>query len=171
MDAMLSGAMIFIIQSIRFLQVKREDIISITGLYRIWFLQLKTVLFFPVIILNTGKKVTEDSAAGQPASQFVVCLQNHDQVGNRAYGKRLTNLISFEGLKSAAGILLLSPYIPLLFMGEEYGEMNPFQYFISHEDENLVKQFRPEEKMNLILFSGKMIFLIRSALILLKDQN
>jgi maltooligosyltrehalose trehalohydrolase len=74
--------------------------------------------------------------------QFVVCAQNHDQVGNRMLGERLTQLVSFESLKLAAGAVLLSPFIPLLFMGEEYGEPAPFQYFISHLDPALVEAVR-----------------------------
>ncbi|MGI5837878.1 MAG: malto-oligosyltrehalose trehalohydrolase [Chloroflexota bacterium] len=76
------------------------------------------------------------------ARQFVVCSQNHDQIGNRMMGERLTQLVSLEGLKLAAGVVLLSPYIPLLFMGEEYGETAPFQYFISHLDSELVEAVR-----------------------------
>ncbi len=66
--------------------------------------------------------------------QFVVCIQNHDQVGNRALGDRISNLTDFEGLKLVAGVTVLSPFTPMLFMGEEYGETAPFQYFISHGD-------------------------------------
>lgn len=77
-----------------------------------------------------------------PAGRFVVFAQNHDQVGNRMLGERLSRLISFEGLKLAAGVVLLSPYIPLLFMGEEYGETVPFNFFISHGDEALIKAVR-----------------------------
>lgn len=73
---------------------------------------------------------------------FVVCNQNHDQVGNRAAGERLTALVDFEALKLAAGVTVLSPYIPLLFMGEEYAETSPFQYFISHLDRDLVEAVR-----------------------------
>ena len=73
-----------------------------------------------------------------PAHAFVVCAQNHDQVGNRMHGERLSQLVSFEQLKLAASVVLLSPYIPLLFMGEEYGETAPFHYFISHFDPGLV---------------------------------
>jgi maltooligosyltrehalose trehalohydrolase len=72
------------------------------------------------------------------AYQLVVFAQNHDQVGNRRQGDRLSRLVSFEGLKLAAGALLLSPFIPLLFMGEEYGEIAPFQYFVSHSDPTLI---------------------------------
>lgn len=74
--------------------------------------------------------------------QFLVFAQNHDQVGNRAGGERLSTLVSFSGLKLAASVVLLSPFIPLLFMGEEYGETAPFQYFTSHSDPELVKAVR-----------------------------
>lgn len=77
-----------------------------------------------------------------PPTQFVVCSQNHDQIGNRMLGERLSHLVSFEALKLAAGVVLLSPYIPMLFMGEEYGEDAPFLYFISHGDPNLVEAVR-----------------------------
>jgi len=77
-----------------------------------------------------------------PAKQFVVCAQNHDQIGNRIQGDRLARLLSLEELKVAAGAVLLSPFIPLLFMGEEYGETAPFEYFISHADNALVEAVR-----------------------------
>jgi len=84
---------------------------------------------------------------GAPASDisadhFLVAIQNHDQVGNRAAGDRLAATLCFEKQKLAAALLLLSPYVPLLFMGEEYGETNPFQYFVSHGDEKLVGSVR-----------------------------
>jgi maltooligosyltrehalose trehalohydrolase len=83
-----------------------------------------------------------NSPRGIAASQVVVCNQNHDQVGNRAAGERLSSLVNFEALKLAAGITLLSPFVPLLFMGEEYGETAPFQYFTSHGDPELVEAVR-----------------------------
>ena len=61
------------------------------------------------------------SSRGLPPQRFVVFSQNHDQVGNRLQGDRLTRLLTFEALKLAAGPVILSPFIPLLFMGEEYG--------------------------------------------------
>jgi maltooligosyltrehalose trehalohydrolase len=79
---------------------------------------------------------------GVAPERFVVCNQNHDQVGNRAGGERLTALVNFEALKLAAGITLLSPFTPLLFMGEEYGEPAPFQYFTSHGDPALAEAVR-----------------------------
>ena len=83
-----------------------------------------------------------NSPHGLAASKFVVFTQNHDQVGNRAFGERLTALVDFESLKLAAGINLLSPFVPLLFMGEEYGETAPFQYFTSHGDPELIESVR-----------------------------
>lgn len=76
------------------------------------------------------------------AESFVVFSQNHDQVGNRAQSERLSELVSFEALKLAAAMVLLSPFIPLLFMGEEYGETAPFNYFINHSDLSLIEAVR-----------------------------
>jgi len=77
-----------------------------------------------------------------PAHQFVVFGQNHDQVGNRADSERLSKLVSFEALKLAAGTILLSPFVPLVFMGEEYGETAPFPYFVSHSEPALIEAVR-----------------------------
>lgn len=81
-------------------------------------------------------------AADVPADRFVVAIQNHDQTGNRARGERLSTLVSPEALRLAAALLLLSPYLPLLFMGEEHGETNPFLYFVSHGDPGLIEAVR-----------------------------
>lgn len=78
--------------------------------------------------------------------RFVVFSQNHDQVGNRMRGERLAALVPPEALKLAAGVVLLSPFLPLLFMGEEYGETAPFQYFVSHADPDLVDAVRRGRK-------------------------
>lgn len=86
------------------------------------------------------------SSAGIPGDRFIVCNQNHDQVGNRVHGERLSSLVNFERLKLAAAALLLSPYIPLLFMGEEYGEENPFFYFVSHSDQDLIRSVQEGRK-------------------------
>lgn len=80
-----------------------------------------------------------NSSGDIPAQQMVVFSQNHDQTGNRMLGERLSALVSFEALKLAAGVVLLSPYVPLIFMGEEYGEDTPFLYFVSHSDPGLIE--------------------------------
>jgi len=91
----------------------------------------------------------------RPADQFIIFSQNHDQVGNRMLGERLTNIASFESLKLAAGAVLLSPYIPLLFMGEEYGEDAPFLYFVSHSDPGLIESVREGRKEEFKAFARK----------------
>lgn len=93
-----------------------------------------------------------------PAHRFVVFAQNHDQVGNQRRGDRLSQLTSFEGLKLAAGTVLLSPFIPLLFMGEEYGEKAPFPYFIHHSAPSLVEAVRKGRREEFAAFqwSGKL---------------
>jgi maltooligosyltrehalose trehalohydrolase len=83
-----------------------------------------------------------NSSKDIPAERFVVFTQNHDQVGNRARSNRLSQIVSFEALKLAAGMVLFSPYIPLLFMGEEYGETAPFPYFVSHSEPGLIEAVR-----------------------------
>ena len=84
-----------------------------------------------------------NSSRGIPGERFVVFMQNHDQVGNRPAGDRLPcQKVSFEGLKLAAAALLLSPNLPLLFMGEEWGETAPFFYFVDHSDPDLIKAVR-----------------------------
>jgi maltooligosyltrehalose trehalohydrolase len=75
-------------------------------------------------------------------SRFIVCAQNHDQVGNRARGDRLSTLVSPAAARLACGLLLLSPFVPLLFMGEEYGERRPFPFFCSFDDPVIIEAVR-----------------------------
>jgi maltooligosyltrehalose trehalohydrolase len=79
------------------------------------------------------------SSAGVSGEHFVVFNQNHDQVGNRVGGERLSMLVDFERQKLAAAAVLLSPYLPMLFMGEEFGAKTPFFYFVSHSDKKLIE--------------------------------
>jgi maltooligosyltrehalose trehalohydrolase len=87
-----------------------------------------------------------------PVHSLVVFSQNHDQVGNRVLGDRLSLSVSFEGLKLAAGVVILSPFVPLLFMGEEYGETSPFPYFVSHSEPNLVEATRNGRRQEFAAF-------------------
>ena len=80
------------------------------------------------------------------ALKFVVCSQNHDQIGNRAVGDRLSSQLPWDALKVIRTVVLLSPNVPLLFMGEEYGETAPFQYFVEHGDPDLVEAVRQGRK-------------------------
>ncbi|MFH1995828.1 MAG: malto-oligosyltrehalose trehalohydrolase [Candidatus Omnitrophota bacterium] len=95
------------------------------------------------------------SSSEYPPDQFIVSIQNHDQTGNRMRGERLSHLLSFEALKVASGILLTSPYIPLLFMGEEYAETAPFLYFVSHADSGLIEAVRSGRKREFSSFGWK----------------
>lgn len=84
---------------------------------------------------------------GKPArhlagDRFVASIQNHDQIGNRPAGDRLGLLLRTEQQRLAAGVLILSPFLPLLFMGEEYGETQPFPYFCSFQDPELIQSIR-----------------------------
>jgi maltooligosyltrehalose trehalohydrolase len=98
-----------------------------------------------------GRRQGRD-AAGVAAERFVVYAQNHDQAGNHGAGERLPALIDFEGLKLAAAATLLSPFVPLLFMGEEYGEVAPFPFFVSHGDPALVEAVRQGRARDLEAF-------------------
>jgi maltooligosyltrehalose trehalohydrolase len=81
-------------------------------------------------------------AVGLPGERFVVFDQNHDHVGNRPHGDRLAELVGIDGVRVAAMAVLCSPFVPLLFMGEEFAETNPFPYFVSHSDPALVEAVR-----------------------------
>ena len=89
-----------------------------------------------------GRRHGRPLPADVPGWRFVVAAQNHDQIGNRAAGERLSHLVSSGRLKIAGAILLTSPFVPLLFQGQEWGATTPFQYFTSHEDETLGRQVR-----------------------------
>jgi maltooligosyltrehalose trehalohydrolase len=95
---------------------------------------------------RSGKARGTDPA-GLPPERFVVCLQNHDQVGNRAFGDRLHHGIAPEAWRAGVALLLLAPETPLLFMGQEWAASTPFQYFTDHEPElgRLVTEGRRRE--------------------------
>lgn len=95
------------------------------------------------------------SASRLPSEKFVVFSQNHDQIGNRMLGERTSHLLSFEMQKLLAAAVLLSPYIPLLFMGEEWSASSPFLYFVSHTDKDLIEAVRKGRKEEFKEFYGK----------------
>lgn len=94
------------------------------------------------------------SAAGLPLESHVICLQNHDQVGNRAQAERWSRLTSVGQRKLAAALLLLSPHTPLIFMGEEYDERAPFPYFTSYGDQALARATSEGRKKEFRDFAG-----------------
>jgi maltooligosyltrehalose trehalohydrolase len=84
--------------------------------------------------------------------RFVGFIQDHDQVGNRATGERLEHLIGIDRAKVAAGLVLMSPFIPLIFQGEEFAASTPFQYFAHHEDEEMARSVSDGRKREFAAF-------------------
>jgi maltooligosyltrehalose trehalohydrolase len=86
-------------------------------------------------------------ARDRPAWQFLYVLQNHDQIGNRAFGERLHHQIGVERFAAASALLLFLPYTPMLFMGQEFAASSPFQFFTDHNPElgKLVTEGRRRE--------------------------
>jgi maltooligosyltrehalose trehalohydrolase len=80
-----------------------------------------------------GGKTRGEATAGLPLTAFVSFLQNHDQIGNRAFGERITTLAEACAVRAATEILLLAPSVPLIFMGEEFGAQTPFLFFCNFE--------------------------------------
>lgn len=95
-------------------------------------------------------------SAHLPTTAFMICLQNHDQIGNRAMGERLRALADPNALRAATALLLLTPQIPMLFMGEEWGAATPFLFFTDHHDElgRLVTEGRRKEFAHFAAFSN-----------------
>ncbi|HEX8140700.1 MAG TPA: malto-oligosyltrehalose trehalohydrolase [Pyrinomonadaceae bacterium] len=88
------------------------------------------------------KKTHGNSSAARPGEQHVVFVQNHDQIANAYWGDRLASLVTLEQQKVAAALLLCAPNVPMLFMGQEWGEVAPFLYFTSHTDKALGQAVR-----------------------------
>lgn len=105
---------------------------------------------------DTQKPRGQPSADLSPTS-FIFFLQNHDQIGNRAVGDRLSTQIDSAVLSVAHALLLLSPHIPMLFMGEEWGTKTPFLYFVSHSDDlnRLVREGRQKEMAAFSAFNSQ----------------
>ncbi|MFC5475627.1 malto-oligosyltrehalose trehalohydrolase [Paraherbaspirillum soli] len=109
-----------------------------------------------------------EPSAGLAPTAFVLFLQNHDQIGNRAFGERLTMLADPRALHAAQALLLLSPQIPLLFMGEEVDASQPFLYFTSHADAALAEAVRSGRRRQFADFPG---FADAARLTLIPDPN
>ncbi len=95
---------------------------------------LQSVFVYDGEYSEDRKRVHGRPVSGLSGSRFLAYLQNHDQIGNRAQGDRSSHMLSPGRLNIAAAIILLSPYVPMLFQGEEFGASTPFQYFTNHED-------------------------------------
>ena len=89
---------------------------------------------------------------GIPAHRFLGYIQNHDQVGNRAAGERLEHLVGLECSKLAIGLVLMAPFVPMLWMGEEFAASSPFLYFADHEEEEMRKLVSEGRKKDFAAF-------------------
>ncbi|NON63297.1 malto-oligosyltrehalose trehalohydrolase [Acidianus sp. DSM 29099] len=107
---------------------------------------LKDVFVYDGVYSKFRKKTHGFPVGNLPGNKFVVYCQNHDQVGNRLDGKRIISLVGKEKAKMLPFLYLLSPYIPMLFMGEEYGEENPFLFFTDFSDAEIIKGLREGRK-------------------------
>ncbi len=96
-----------------------------------------------------------ESSVDLPTTAFVTFLQNHDQIGNRALGDRLTKSVDKPALRAAGALLMLTPFIPMLFMGEEWATQTPFLFFTDHHDElaDMVREGRRSEFGSFAAFS------------------
>jgi maltooligosyltrehalose trehalohydrolase len=101
---------------------------------------------------HRGGRPRGTPSSNLPPTAFVLFLQNHDQIGNRAFGERLTRLAKAPALEAATALLLLCPQIPLLFMGEEYGSEAPFLFFTDHNPD-LAKAVREGRRKEFAAFS------------------
>ena len=103
--------------------------------------------FYEGQVSRNHEKPRGTPAEGLPARGFVHCIQNHDQVGNRAFGDRHTESVGLDVYRALSALLLLSPYTPLLWMGQEWAATTPFQYFTDHPPElgRLVTEGRRKE--------------------------
>ena len=103
------------------------------------------------------KEARGEPSAHLPPTAFVMCLQNHDQIGNRAMGERLTSLAHPASLAAATTLLLMQPFIPMLFMGEEWGTKTPFLFFTDHNHElaELIREGRRKEFQHFAAFQDE----------------
>lgn len=103
---------------------------------------LKDVFVYDGVYSSFRNKIFGAKVGDIDGCHFVVYIQNHDQVGNRGNGERISVLINREKNVAMAALYILSPYIPMLFMGEEYGETNPFLYFSDFSDPSIIQGVR-----------------------------
>ncbi len=115
----------------------------------------KDAYVFDGIYSPHRKKTFGIKAENNPGKQFVIFSQNHDQTGNRMLGERTSTLVSFEMQKLMAAAVIVSPYLPMLFMGEEYSEPHPFLYFVSHTDPELAEAVRKGRKAEFAAFHSQ----------------
>ena len=113
---------------------------------------LKEVFVYDGRYSKYRKRSHGRSASGLSAHHFVVFLQNHDQVGNRAIGDRIDQVIGLPRAKIGLALVLMAPFLPMIFQGEEFAASTPFQYFADHEDETLARAVSEGRKREFAAF-------------------
>jgi maltooligosyltrehalose trehalohydrolase len=113
---------------------------------------LKSVFVYDGIYSQFRKRIHGRAVKHNDGNSFVVCIQNHDQVGNRAAGERISHLVSVGQIKIAAAIVMTSPFVPMLFQGQEWATSSPFQYFTDHHDKELAKAVTQGRRMEFSSF-------------------
>ncbi|MFW5742468.1 MAG: malto-oligosyltrehalose trehalohydrolase, partial [Spirochaetota bacterium] len=104
---------------------------------------------------NAHRRHHGNDPSSLPRRRFVFCTQNHDQVGNRMLGERLRSLAGPSADRAARALGLLVPYVPLVFMGQEYGEERPFLYFVDHTDPDLLEATRKGRAREFAAFASQ----------------
>ncbi len=113
---------------------------------------LKEVFVYDGIYSTYRKRKHGRPAVRLSAHHFIGFIQNHDQIGNRATGDRIEHIIGMPRAKVAAAIVLLAPFIPMLFQGEEYAADTPFQYFAHHDDPDMARAVSEGRKKDFAAF-------------------
>lgn len=112
-------------------------------------------LVYDGIYSRYRRKIHGRPADGLSGHSFIGCLQNHDQTGNRASGKRIGHLVTPGRLKIGAALVMTSPFVPMLFQGEEWGASSPFQYFTDHQDTDLGRAVREGRQREFAAFGWR----------------
>jgi len=116
---------------------------------------LRHAFVYDGVFSEHRRRIHGRTAEGLSGHRFLGYLQNHDQVGNRARGDRSTHLMSPGKLKIGAALVLASPFLPMLFQGEEWGASTPFCYFTDHQDPELAKAVREGRCREFVAFGWK----------------
>jgi maltooligosyltrehalose trehalohydrolase len=116
---------------------------------------LKNVFVYAGKFSKHRQRVHGRTAGDLSGNHFLGYLQNHDQVGNRAKGERSRQLLNLKKLKIGAALVLTSPFVPMIFQGEEWGASTPFQYFTNHQDKKLGDAVREGRRREFAAFGWK----------------
>jgi maltooligosyltrehalose trehalohydrolase len=113
---------------------------------------LRSVFVYAGQYAPSRRRVHGRPPGAVPGWRFLGYLQNHDQVGNRAVGERIGHLTSTERVKAGAALVLTAPFVPMVFMGEEWGASSPFQYFTDHPDAEVGRAVREGRRREFATF-------------------